>query len=265
VLPTVAAATQVVSPRARLEADLAALVAANHVSAGIAVIDLSGPDAATWSLNGTARFDAASTYKLPVLMYNAEQVAARKYSPSDSICMKEGEDEGDSWFRDYEVGKCFTRQVLATRVGRFSDNTGARMLADNMGGAARLNTYARSRGAAGSAFYSGNTTDAMDLANLWSAEVRGTAGGKPAQDWLYPLLEKTATELGIPAGVPRTTTVAHKTGWIDTYVLDAGVVFGGPRGDYVLAVAEKGKSSSAGGWAFVKAVSARVWAYQQER
>ena len=253
-----------VSPVQALERDLRAIVGKSGADVGIALLDLGGRSPVTLTIDATEPGDAASTYKLPLLMLNAERVVAGRALGSDSICFKAAEAEG-GWFTDYKDGACYTRDVLAMRVGHYSDNTAAHMLVDNLGGTAALNAYARQRGTTGSAFYSPNTTTALDLARLWRAEASGAAGGAGARSAVYAQLEHTAFELGIPASLPRTLVVAHKVGWIGYTVNDAGVIRGGPAGDYVLAVTETGRSASAGGWALVAAISARVWTYERER
>jgi beta-lactamase class A len=250
-------------PIARLEEDLTAMVAASGARVGIALIDLGGRNPKTWSLNGDMAFIAASTYKLPALMYNAQKISGGGYRSSDRICYHSSQSEA-GWYADYSPGKCYTRQALGQRVGLYSDNTAGHMLVDDLGGPASLNGYARSLGATHAAFFSPNTTTALDLAHLWQSEARGKAGGAAAQRWLYPLMTKTAFEQGIPAGVPRGTSVVHKVGWLDNTTNDCGLVLNGPHGAYVLAITTNGLTGN-NGWPLVARISARVWRYEQAR
>src|SRR5205823_567726 len=135
----------------------------------------------------------------------AENIAKGAYKTSDRICFRTSQGE-DGWFEDYSSGDCFTRQALALRAGRYSDNTAGHMLVDNLGGTTALNVYAQKRGATGSAFFIPNDTTAADLTALLVSEAAGAAGGGPAQSWLYPLLTKTAFEQGLPAGIPAGVT-----------------------------------------------------------
>jgi beta-lactamase class A len=134
------------------------------------------------------------------------------------------------------------------------------MLVDSLGGGRVLNAYARARGAVRSAFYYPNRTTARDLAALWTSEAQGQAGGQAAQQWLYPLLTRTAFEQGVPAGVPRSARVIHKVGWIDSTVNDAALVTA-PGARYVLAVTTDGLGGDPG-WALVARVSEVVWKYE---
>jgi beta-lactamase class A len=247
----------------RLERDLTAMVASSGARVGIALIELGGRNPQTWSLNGDMSSPAASTYKLPALMYNAQKIGEGSYHAADKICFDSSESEA-GWYADYSPGKCYTRQALGQRVGLYSDNTGGHMLVDDLGGQASLNAYARSLGATRSAFFSPNTTTALDLAHLWQSEARGRAGGAAAQRWLYPLLTKTAFEQGIPTGVPKGTSVVHKVGWLGTTTNDCGLVLNGRHGAYVLAVTTNGLNGN-NGWPLIARISARVWKYEQAR
>jgi beta-lactamase class A len=248
---------------ARLQEDLTTIVASSRARIGIALIDLDGPEPKAWSLNGEMSFTAASTYKLPALMYQAQKISAGSYHASDKVCFESSENEA-GWYADYAPGKCYTRQALGQRVGLYSDNTAGHMLVDDVGGPASLNSYARGLGATHSTFFSPNTTTALDLAHLWQSEARGRAGGAAAQRWLYPLLTKTAFEQGIPAGLPKTASVMHKVGWIEDTTNDCGLVLNGPHGAYVLAVTTNGLNGNSG-WPVVARISARVWSYEKSR
>ena len=236
---------------AELQSEVQTLLQTDGVEGSVSLIELSG-DRATWSLNGDEPFVAASTYKLPLLMEEAQDVAGGRASADDMLCY-EPEDWEDGWFSDYTPGACFTRGELERRVGEYSDNTAAHILVRVDGGSDALNEYARAHGATESAFWDPNATTSSDLARLWQDEAAGHAGGAAAQRYLYPLLTNTEYEDGIPAGVPAGTTVVHKIGILDGEVNDAGLVVNGPRGPYVLSVCTEG-----GGWTVVASVARAV-------
>ncbi|MDQ6691791.1 MAG: class A beta-lactamase-related serine hydrolase, partial [Candidatus Dormibacteraeota bacterium] len=203
-----------------LAQSVAQILSASPGQVAVSLLELGGPLPQSWSLNGSVPIPAASTYKLPVLMENAELVAAGRVSNTDPICFSPDEWEV-GWFSDYPVGACYSRSELAVRAAHFSDNTAGHMLVQDAGGALLLNSYARAHGATASSFYLNNVTTSDDLAHLWMAESGGGAGGQAAQAWLHPLLTHTAFEDGIPAGVPASATVVHKTGELDPVVNDA--------------------------------------------
>jgi len=233
-----------------LESEVAQLLDASGAAAGVTLLELWNGE--SWSLNGDQSFVAASTYKLPVLMKDAEDIASGRASPNDELCYDPGDWE-DGYFSDYEAGACFTRAELDRRAGAYSDNTAAHILVRYDGGTGALNAYARSYGATESAFYDPNTTTSNDLARLLQAEAQGRAGGAAAQAYLYPLLTHTEYEEGIPAGVPPGETVVHKVGFLNGAFNDAALVQGGPRGSYVLTVVTDG-----GSWQLIAEVAQLV-------
>jgi beta-lactamase class A len=231
---------------------------------GIAVVELGGSAAQSWSLNGDDQFTAASTYKLPLLEANAQAIAAGKASPNDQLCYQSSDWEA-GWFGDYADGACYSRQELAYRIGHYSDNTAAHILMRELGGGDVLNDYARNAGATGSAFWDPNTTTTNDLAHLWVAEATGRLGGKVAQDWLYQLLSHTYGDSGIGAGVPDPPgLVVRKGGWINATENDSSVIYGAAAGPYVLVICTDG-NGDASGWQMLADMSAKVWAYEVTR
>lgn len=235
-----------------LQSQVLALLRAAGVEAGVSLVEVGGAAPVSWSLNGDESFVAASTYKLPLLMEEAQDVTGGSARATDTLCYEPGDWE-DGWFGDYAPGTCFTRAELERRVGIYSDNTAAHILIRVDGGGDALNAYAHAHGATESEFWDPNVTTSSDLARLWEDEAAGRAGGAAAQRYLYPLLTNTAYEDGIPAGVPSGTKVVHKIGVVDDQVNDAGLVLSGPRGAYVLTVCTEG-----GGWSLVADVARAV-------
>jgi beta-lactamase class A len=246
-----------------LTAAVQPLIEASGGSVGVALIELGGSTPFTWSYDGRGLFTAASTYKLAVLMMEAQSIAGGTTAPDGLVCYQDADYEA-GWFDDYADGECFTRTELARRAGLYSDNTAGHMLVRDVGGPDALNAWAASAGATESVFFTDNTTSAGDLATLWAAEARGALGGAAAQAWLYPALTGTATESGIPAGVGGRSAVVHKTGAIDQVENDAALVMTGPGGPYVLAVMTDGLGGAAG-WQLIAGISAIVWNYEVAR
>jgi beta-lactamase class A len=232
-------------------------------SGGVTVSELGGPSPQTWSYDGDQTFVAASTYKLPLLMMEAQNVAAGRWRGIDSLCYQDGDWE-DGYYTDYQDDTCMSRAQLDQRVGQSSDNTAAHILIRYDGGSSALNAYARSHGAQESAFFVPNTTSTSDLARLWVNEAQGRAGGRTAQQYLYPMLTHTAYEEGIPAGLGRRATAVHKVGILDAEVNDAALVLGGPRGSYVLSVCTSGPGGDPG-WKLIADISRAVWAFEASR
>jgi len=246
-----------------LTAAIEQLVQQSGASAGVSLVEIGGAIPFEWSFNGDAVFTAASTYKLAVLMMEAQNIASGKTSAGGSVCFQDADYEA-GWYHDYEPGACFTRTELARRAGQMSDNTAGHMLVRDVGGPDVLNAWAASVGTKESVFFTNNTTSANDLAALWAAEARGSLGGTHAQSWLYPVLTGTKTEAGIPAGVAGRSVVVHKTGTLDRIDNDAALVQSGPNGPYVLSVMTDGLGGS-GGWALIASIASTVWNFESAR
>jgi beta-lactamase class A len=239
------------------------LLSAAGAQGGVTLTELGGRNPQSWSLNGDEQFTAASTYKLPLLMEEAQNVTAGRWHGTDSLCYQDNDWE-DGYYTDYQDGLCMSRSQLESRVGLNSDNTAAHILVRYAGGTAALNKYAQAHGAKQSAFYDPNTTTTGDLARLWVDEAAGHAGGRTAQQYLYPVLTRTSYEDGIPAGVPAGTTVVHKIGILDTVVNDAALVPRGPHGGYVLTICTQGLGGDTG-WKLIADISRAVWQFEASR
>jgi beta-lactamase class A len=238
----------------QLRAQVQDLLRSAGADGAVTMVELNG--GAAWALGGDESFVAASTYKLPLLMEEAQAVTGGRASGDDQLCYEPGDWE-DGYFSDYAPGACFTRAELERRVGTYSDNTAAHILVRVDGGGDALNAYARAHGATESEFWDPNVTSSNDLAHLWQNEASGAAGGAAAQQYLYPLLTHTAYEDGIPAGVPSGATVVHKIGILDGELNDAGLVLSGPRGPYVLTICTVG-----GSWSLLADVASAVAGYE---
>ena len=256
--------TTVIQPSAfdRLGADLNAITAESGAQIGLSLQELSGRGRQALSLNGGQSFYAASEYKLPLLMAEAQQLAAGQVGGGDTLCFDESDGE-DGWFQDYEQGSCFSRAELLRRTGIYSDNTAAHILVRYLGGPDALNNYARAGGMVNSTLWLPNTTTPDDLAAIWVNETLGRLGGPTAQGWLYPNLTHTASEAGIPLGVPGAARVMHKTGDMYGTECDAADVSLGAV-HYVLASCVAGLDE-ASGWNLIRQISARVWQYEAGR
>src|SRR5438874_12027997 len=116
--------TTLITPSAfdTLQADLQAIAAQSGAQVGISLQELSGPRRNNLSLNGRQSFYAASAYKVPLLICEAQQVASGQASPSERLCC-DPRDADSGWCTHYGDGACFTRDTLAVRAARASHPT----------------------------------------------------------------------------------------------------------------------------------------------
>jgi len=256
-LPCSTAAGQALGP---LRERLAARVAqAPATGVGLYYRSLTRPDSLL--LDANVRFHAASTMKLPVMIQIFRDADAGLLRLDDSLTVHvsfpslvdgssfavDKADDSDSTLYLRAGGKASIRELLELMITR-SSNLATNLLIELVG-AARAQASARALGAwsiqvlrgveDGKAYRAGlnNTTTARDLGVLLAAIALHRAASRASCDTMLAILGRQEFNEGIPAGVPRGTRVAHKTGWIGEVVYhDAAVVYPARGGSYVLVV-----------------------------
>lgn len=214
--------------------------------------------------DGDARFHAASTMKVPVMIQVYRDADERRLGLGDRVAVVnrfaslvdgspyalDADDDSDSTLYRRVGGRVRVRELVELTI-TVSSNLATNILIDRVG-AARAQAAARSLGAEaievrrgvedGKAFRAGinNTTSARDLGALFMALAEGRAASPRASREMLAVLERQRFNEGIPAGLPAGARVAHKTGWITATHHDGGVVTlrGGRR--FVLVVLTRG-------------------------
>ncbi len=250
---------------------------------GVYYRDLAGRDSLT--VGAAARFHAASTMKLPVMIQLFRDRDAGRLSLDDSLTVTNTfrsivdsspyqldltDDSDSSLYK--RVGQRVSIRDLIELMETVSSNLATNLLIAKVG-AQRANATAHLLGADsilvlrgvedGKAYRAGlnNTTTARDLGILLAAiaNVRAASGGS-CRDMLDILGRQQFNE-GIPAGLPPGTRVHHKTGWIEKVVYhDAALVQ--PPGDsrgYVLVVLTAGIQKNDDAYALVRDLSRIVY------
>jgi beta-lactamase class A len=230
---------------------------------GVYFRDLGSGD--TLLVGANARFHAASTMKVPVMIQLFRDRDAGALSLDDSILIHndfrsildsspyalDKADDSDSSLYALEGQRRSVRQLIDL-METVSSNLATNLLIDRVG-AARANATAHALGADsilvlrgvedGKAYQAGlnNTTTARDLGMLFAALAQYRAASPAACREMLDILARQHFTEGIPAGVAPGTRVAHKTGWIEGVVYhDAGVVYPARGAPYVLVVLTAG-------------------------
>ncbi|WP_412062186.1 serine hydrolase [Rubrivirga sp. IMCC45206] len=239
-------------------------VVARYPEATVAVaVRQGGGDAETrYARLGDRPFHAASTMKVPVMIEAFRQVADGRRAWDDPVLVENRfrsivdgsayaiEDDTDDAL--YEVrGQTLSLRNLVDRAITTSSNLATNLLIGLVTADSVQATVDR-LGAPGmrvlrgvedlKAFEAGlnNETTADALATLLAALRDGRAVSPEADAEMLDVLDDQAFNEMIPAGLPRGTRVAHKTGWITEIHHDAAVVY--PRGSapYVLVILTEG-------------------------
>ncbi len=229
---------------------------------GLAYIDLASED--TLFLNADSSFHAASTMKVPVMielfrgasrgsfaMHQRLLLVNRFASIVDgSLYALDSSSDGDTTLYR-RVGDRISidtlMRLMITRSSNLATNTLITLV-----GAENVNRTMRTLGANrmlvlrgvedGKAFDRGliNTTTARDLAITLRAIEEGKAASPAATREMLGLLLAQEFNEKIPAGLPKGTRVAHKTGEITAVSHDAAIVYPPGRKPYVLVVLTRG-------------------------
>ena len=104
-----------------------------------------------------------------------------------------------------------------------------------------------------------NTTTAYDLMLILRALGEHKVISGDASQKMIDVLAGQEFNRGIPAGLPRGTRVAHKTGDITKVAHDAGIVFGPDGSSYVLVVLTRGFDKLRQAENVIAQISRAIW------
>jgi beta-lactamase class A len=214
------------------------------------------------NFNSTTRFHAASTMKVPIMIELFKQAAAGRLMLEDLIpvtnqftsivdgspyVLSATEDSDGEVYK--AIGQRRSYRDLCEAMITVSSNLAANILIDRLS-AKSIQATVEALGAGGmqvlrgvedqKAFDKGmnNTTDAVGLGTLLWKIGRGEVVDSKASATMVEMLARQQFNEGIPAGVPKGTKVAHKTGSITRVRHDAGIVYA--PNPYVLVVLTRG-------------------------
>ncbi len=246
-------------------------------------LDLQTGD--TLYINAHERFHAASTMKTPVMIELYRQAADGKLSLDDSVLIT-------TEFKSIVDGSPYTMDISADSETVLYKQVGKRLpisrliylmitqssnLATNiliqLVGADNVTATMRKLGAPDievlrgvediKAFDKGlnNTTTAYDLVQIMAALARGKAVNPQADKAMVGILLNQHFNEIIPALLPDTVQVAHKTGGITGVRHDSGIVFLPDGRAYVLVLLSKDLPDADKGIAVLARISRQVYDY----
>jgi beta-lactamase class A len=256
-------------------------------TAGVVFAEVGGGP--RFSVNPDSVFHAASTMKVPVMIEYFRALDANRITRYQTLLLgtefksivdgspyslDAGVDSDSSVF--VRVGQHVPLRWLVERMIVRSSNLATNTLIEVLD-AKRVDATARSLGATtmkvlrgvedGKAFQQGlnNRTSAGDLAALLEAIETGKAAAPASCREMLDILAAQEFNDEIPAGLPRGTRVAHKTGWITGVSHDAAIVYPPGRRPYVLVVLTKGITERAIAQKLIADISRLVWDDQVEK
>ena len=268
----------------KLKKNIEAAFAAQDGLYAIAFKDLQ--TGKTLYINEHEIFHAASTMKTPVLIEAYKQAAEGKLTLNDSIAIinefKSIADTSrftlsaadDSEFDLYKhIGEKATLYNLLYQMIIASSNLATNIVIDKLG-AENVTAIVRSLGGNdikvlrgvedGKAYEKGlnNVVSAYDLALLFEKMAAGKMISPAAsQAMIKILLDQKFNDI-IPAKLPATVKVAHKTGFITGVRHDSGIVFLPDGRKYVLVLLSKNLTDEKAGIEAMANVSEMIYSYE---
>jgi beta-lactamase class A len=236
-------------------------------------------------INENEMFHAASTMKTPVMIEVFRQAAKGKFSLDDSVEVKNDfrsivdgstysmsidRDGGERLYK--KLGSSVPIRELVYEMITVSGNLPTNILIDLVG-AKNVTETMRDLGADNiqvrrgvedmKAFESGlnNETSAMDLLMIYKNLALGSIVSEEAcREMIGILSEQEFSDL-IPAKLPQTVKVAHKTGAITGVQHDSGIVFLPDGRKYILVVLSKDVPDLKAGKEIIAEASRMVYDY----
>jgi beta-lactamase class A len=267
------------APAPELTARLQKLIDSSGAEVGVAVRTLDGR--AEVLIEADKSFHAASTMKVPIMVELFRQAEAGQLSLDDplrvrnefhsivdgSVYTMDVSDDSDAEIYK-AVGKTMSLRDLCEAMITVSSNFAANLLIERVGAKNVQRTVERMGGTGvvvlrgvedQKAFDKGlnNATTARGLAAIMEKIAAGRAVSAKADAEMIAILKRQKFTDAIPAGLPKGTPVAHKTGTITRIHHDAAVVYG-PR-PYVIVVLVRGIADQKVSGPLMASISREVW------
>jgi beta-lactamase class A len=258
-------------------------VLAAHPGKTIAIAYSDLATGSTLLRNEREVFHAASTMKVPVMLGIYEAVRRGELRLDQPVRVKnefvsildgstyalEAREDSDAQLYD-EVGNELPLSELVRRMEVRSSNLATNIVIELIG-APRVMRLMKEIGANDiqvlrgveddKAYHAGmnNTTTAHDLMLVFRTLAEHKAITPAASEAMIEILAGQEHNDGIPAGLPRGTRVAHKTGSITAISHDAGLVFRPDGTQYVLVVLTRGFEKGSDAEKVIAEISRIVW------
>ena len=238
----------------------------------ISVVDLH--NGYTMSINGNVNLPAASTIKVPVMVEVMRQIALGKFGFYRTVSLRDADrDCGYGSLCDAAWDSKYTVWELLWRMITVSDNTAANMLIRLVG---RQNVNQTMQGLGLTQTWLGDSihsdgdvrtlrTSANDMMRLMGMIADHRLINAKACDTMLEILAGQRHNTMIPAWLPKSLVIAHKTGTLHDTLNDIGIVEldGSP---YVICVFTTHLSDLDLGERFIRQVSLLTFrAFSQRR
>lgn len=245
----------------RLKAQLQQYVAGKEATYGIYFKDLTSGQ--TFGINERDQFEAASTIKVPIVLYLNQLAAEGKVDWQDKIAYNSAIDYADgAGFLQFTAkdGDKYSLRVLSNLLITVSDNVAWNMLERYLG-LENIAAYMRSIG--GETVYpqGQNVTTPRDMAIYMQAVLNFASQHKELGQRLLDDMANSVYHVGLPGRLPEHLVVPHKEGDVWGVADDFGVVFS--RRPYILVVLSRDIPDVDQGFAAIADISKIAYDYQE--
>lgn len=189
--------------------------------------------------NENKTFKTASLYKLWVMAAVYKLIEQGKINPDDQIeeDIQELNLKFDIATDEAELTEGTIKLTVQSAIRQMivvSNNYAALSLTKKVG-LSNLEKFVKDEGFSHSTTKPPPTSTASDMAVFYEKLYKGELVSKEADKAMLEILKKQQLNDRLPKFLPEEVGVAHKTGELDFFKHDAGIVFA-PRGDYVIVV-----------------------------
>lgn len=177
----------------------------------------------TWSYQADQPMTAASLIKLPVVASFYQEIESGEYDLSDTYVLKQEDKHSGGQLVNEPVGKEITWQRILELALSQSDNTAFRILRKELGDDLidrKIQEWGMTQTKVDE-----NLTSADDISLFFEKLYQGELVSQTHRQMMIEDLTNTSYEDQIPAGIPEGIQVAHKIGYEEKTVSDAGIVF----------------------------------------
>ncbi|GMU41905.1 MAG: hypothetical protein AMXMBFR23_27710 [Chloroflexota bacterium] len=202
------------------------------VTTGVVLLDLASGQRC--EVAAEREFRTASLYKTVVLAELYRQIDEGRVTLNDPLILEPRHSIDDP--EEFQLTSAVRTTIgeAADRMIHFSDNTSALALREHLG-TGLVDAAPAWLGMPDTVLGARFVTTPGDQAELYRRVYAGEIVNPAASRAVYQTLSQQEITDLIPAALPAGTVIAHKTGTLDTYLHDAGIVRA-PGGDFVLVV-----------------------------
>lgn len=225
----------VLEPKSQLQKLLDLEVQGQKGTYGIYIKNLVDSKNAT--INPDLKFQSASLYKLWVMAATFQMIKDGQLSEDEILASNKFDlytalgldvaQEAKEERLSYSISNAIEQMIV------ISDNDAAYILTNRIG-INKISDFLKRYGFSDSSISQPPTTTARDISNFYQKLYMGEIVDRENSSKMLEMLKRQSLNDRIPKNLPQEVKVAHKTGEIDTFKHDAGIVYG--KNPYILVI-----------------------------